>query len=270
MPPSALTTTFIQSTFLNAIANVLAQIIDQYHRGKPLSKFHLNSPALLQFLIYGLLSVLPNFIWQRFLETQFPGFPTFARRRRYTTVTHPTPSRSRKTGKEKGKAGEVCITISLDDDDEHSDGDDLGLDGKVGGWGWFKEKNKSSSTKWRMGMGMGMGMFRPRKKEKANITNTTTTGWRNFLAKFLLDQTVGSVMNILLFVVLINLLKGVGWSGCWALVREDFRPIMMARLKYRPLVSVLMYTVVPVDRRVVFGSACGVIWGVYLSLYAVV
>jgi hypothetical protein len=45
---------------------------------------------------------------------------------------------------------------------------------------------------------------------------------------------------------------------------------MSARLKYRPLVSILMYTVIPVDRRVVFGSACGVIWGVYLSLYAVV
>lgn len=43
---------------------------------------------------------------------------------------------------------------------------------------------------------------------------------------------------------------------------------MIARLKYRPVVSTLMYTVVPLDRRVVFASACGVIWGVYLSLYA--
>lgn len=51
---------------------------------------------------------------------------------------------------------------------------------------------------------------------------------------------------------------------------KDFPPIMVARLKYRPLVSSLMYTVIPVDRRVVFGSACGVIWGIYLSLYAVV
>lgn len=51
---------------------------------------------------------------------------------------------------------------------------------------------------------------------------------------------------------------------------QDFKPIMIARLKYRPVVSTLMYTVVPVDRRVVFGSACGVIWGVYLSLYAAV
>jgi protein Mpv17 len=51
---------------------------------------------------------------------------------------------------------------------------------------------------------------------------------------------------------------------------QDFSPIMVARLKYRPIVSTLMYTIVPVDRRVVFGSACGVIWGIYLSLYAAV
>jgi hypothetical protein len=47
-------------------------------------------------------------------------------------------------------------------------------------------------------------------------------------------------------------------------------PIMLARLKFRPIVSTLLYTVVPLERRVVFGSACGVIWGVYLSLYAAV
>lgn len=108
---------------------------------------------------------------------------------------------------------------------------------------------------------------------------------RNFIAKFLLDQSVGSVLNILLFLVLITLLKGEGLCRVWEAVvsvcflprirgswadEQDFKPIMIARLKYRPVVSTLMYTVVPVDRRVVFGSACGVIWGVYLSLYAAV
>lgn len=40
--------------------------------------------------------------------------------------------------------------------------------------------------------------------------------------KFLLDQTVGSVGNIVLFIVLINLLKGVGVGGVWGLVVEVF------------------------------------------------
>jgi protein Mpv17 len=103
--------------------------------------------------------------------------------------------------------------------------------------------------------------------------------------------------NLVLFVVLINLLKGETLAKSWDLVllvscfsveqsytsqhlcnqhccstekqltkrtkSQDF-----ARVSPRPVVSVLMYTVIPVDRRVVFGSACGVIWGVYLSLYA--
>ncbi|PYI21749.1 hypothetical protein BO99DRAFT_400729 [Aspergillus violaceofuscus CBS 115571] len=250
MPPSALTTTFIQSTFLNAIANLLAQVIDQYHRGKP---FHLNPTALLQFLIYGLLSVLPNFLWQRRLESRFPGFPAWRRWGWSSSLTAtPTTTTPSSTLRRDGKPspapppkGEVCISIGIPPED---------IQGKD------REKKKKDAGRWRSYPQGGT----------TNNSSNSNTGVRNFLAKFLLDQTVGSVMNIVLFVVLINLLKGVGLSGCWGLLREDFRPIMMARLKYRPLVSVLMYTVIPVDRRVVFGSACGVIWGVYLSLYAVV
>lgn len=84
----------------------------------------------------------------------------------------------------------------------------------------------------------------------------------------MLDQTVGSVVNIWLFIVLINLLKGSSWAFTATRVREDMPGIMVARLKYRPVVASLMYTVIPVDRRVVFGSACGVIWSVYLSLHS--
>lgn len=38
--------------------------------------------------------------------------------------------------------------------------------------------------------------------------------------KFIFDQTVGSVMNIVLFIVLINLLKGTGVWRSWELVVE--------------------------------------------------
>lgn len=46
------------------------------------------------------------------------------------------------------------------------------------------------------------------------------SGLGNFLMKFILDQTVGSVMNILLFIVLINVLKGVGWRRIGELILE--------------------------------------------------
>lgn len=38
------------------------------------------------------------------------------------------------------------------------------------------------------------------------------------MAKFLLDQSVGSVVNILFFIVLITLLQGGGLRGCWEAV----------------------------------------------------
>lgn len=43
---------------------------------------------------------------------------------------------------------------------------------------------------------------------------------RSFAMKFLLDQTVGSVVNIVLFIVLINLLKGEDLVRTWELVCE--------------------------------------------------
>jgi hypothetical protein len=47
---------------------------------------------------------------------------------------------------------------------------------------------------------------------------TQTSGLRSFLMKFFLDQTVASITNLVLFVVLINLLKGENLGRVWELV----------------------------------------------------
>jgi len=36
--------------------------------------------------------------------------------------------------------------------------------------------------------------------------------------------------------------------------------------KFWPLISLISFVWVPVDKRVVFGCSVGVIWGIYLSL----
>ncbi|KAI9933822.1 hypothetical protein ASPWEDRAFT_312145 [Aspergillus wentii DTO 134E9] len=221
--PSALTTTLIQSTFLNVFSNLLAQVIDQHGKNKP---FTLNVLALLQFMTYAIIIVPINFVWQKHLEARYPGFP-----RASSTQTN-NASALGSTAASGSDAAAARSSI---------DAEDL-------------LPRKEKPARWKPA--------RPQLQKQS--------GLRNFAIKFILDQTVGSVMNIVLFVILINLLKGSGWGRAWELVCEDFRPIMIARLKYRPIVSTLLYTVVPVDRRVVFGSACGVIWGVYLSLYAAV
>ncbi|KAL4870462.1 hypothetical protein BDV12DRAFT_58513 [Aspergillus spectabilis] len=237
MPPSSpLTTTIIQSTLLNALSNLLAQIIDQYRNDKPLT---LNTLYLLQFITYGILIVPINMSWQRWLEVTYPGF-LFS-----SASTTPTPAAPGVSSTTTATITTGTLPVSVSVPIPVSDS----APGEV-----LEVKDKLIISK-----------FQPK---------SATTGKRrrifNFAMKFLLDQTAGGILNITLFVALINLLKGASWGRAWELVLEDFKPIMLARLKYRPLVSTLMYTVVPLERRVVFGSACGVIWGVYLSLYAAV
>lgn len=47
---------------------------------------------------------------------------------------------------------------------------------------------------------------------------------------------------------------------------QEFWPIMVVGFKFWPLVSILNFTVVPVDQRLLVGSLFGVVWAVYLSL----
>ncbi|KAJ5110188.1 hypothetical protein N7532_002833 [Penicillium argentinense] len=237
--PSALTVTFVQSTVLNAISNILAQLIDQRNNTTP---FTLNALALLQFITYGFLIVPINFYWQRALEARYPGFPS---RAEISTLFSSRSCSLRALTLSSLRAFLSSLwpwSATEDQLPHHRD----------------KEQEKMAEVQ---AQGQGPSRWAPRARK---------SGLHAFVMKFLFDQTVAGIVNIVLFVVLINLLKGEAVKRVWELVLEVFRPIMIARLKYRPIVSTLMYTVIPVDRRVVFGSACGVIWGIYLSLYAVV
>ncbi|KAH2293159.1 hypothetical protein KXV50_003788 [Aspergillus fumigatus] len=209
---------------------------ESWTTSKESGPFTLNTLALLQFLTYAIIIVPINFSWQKYLEARWPGFPGRKGRSTPTAVA----------GAE-AKTGAVVVTVES--------ADLLPVKEKV------EEKQRVSAARPRP---------RSRWRWRSRSRLRSRSGLGNFLMKFVLDQTVGSVMNILLFIVLINVLKGVGWSRIGELIYEDFGPIMVARLKYRPVVSALLYTVVPVERRVVFGSACGVVWGIYLSLYAAV
>jgi len=47
---------------------------------------------------------------------------------------------------------------------------------------------------------------------------TQTSGLRSFMMKFFFDQTAASITNLVLFVVIINLLKGENLGRVWELV----------------------------------------------------
>ncbi|RHZ73357.1 hypothetical protein CDV55_108428 [Aspergillus turcosus] len=95
-------------------------------------------------------------------------------------------------------------------------------------------------------------------KQRLNLKNT--------VAKVVIDQTVGAAINTVAFIMTMGLLRGQDFEVIKAQIQNDFWPIMLAGFKLWPFVSILNFTVVPADKRLLVGSLFGVIWAVYLSL----
>ncbi|KAB8075428.1 hypothetical protein BDV29DRAFT_107475 [Aspergillus leporis] len=96
------------------------------------------------------------------------------------------------------------------------------------------------------------------KQKKLNVKNT--------LAKIVIDQVIGGAWATVLFSMTMGLLRGQEYGVIVDQVRNEFWPLLIAGFKLWPLVSILNFTVVPADKRLLVGSIFGVIWGVYLSL----
>ncbi|KAF7717697.1 Uncharacterized protein PECH_002922 [Penicillium ucsense] len=103
----------------------------------------------------------------------------------------------------------------------------------------------------------------PKKLEKPS-RSTLNVG--NTITKVVIDQTIGGTWNTVLFLFTMGLLRGQHYDDVLGQIREEFWPIMTAGFKLWPFVSILNFTVVPVEQRLLVGSLFGVVWAVYLSL----
>lgn len=109
--------------------------------------------------------------------------------------------------------------------------------------------------------------------EKKPVTPTkTTTSKTNVLIKFLLDQTIGALVNTLMFLGYMAYINASqqGKQDAWGAVAKECIdktwPMMKDGYKFWPAISLISFLWIPVDKRVVFGCSVGVIWGIYLSL----
>jgi len=170
--PSALVNATVQAACLSGLSNVLAQGFKAYRQHK---RFSLDLIPIVHFVLLTFLSCPPNFLWQEYLEEQFPG-----------------------------------------------------------------------------------NIMESNGQKKLHKTNTAK--------KFVLDQTLGAAVNTLLFIAVIGAFKGKDRKAIVRDCKRDFWPIVQSGLKLWPLVSLLNFTIVPVQRRVIVGSLVGLFWGVYLSL----
>ncbi|KAF2708212.1 hypothetical protein K504DRAFT_468563 [Pleomassaria siparia CBS 279.74] len=111
-------------------------------------------------------------------------------------------------------------------------------------------------------------------KDKPAKAPETQMNKTNVLIKFILDQTFGAVVNTLMFIVFMGYMNASPTAsaiqGPWEVVARDiknkFYPMIMDGYKFWPLVSLVSFLWIPVDKRIVFGCSVGVIWGIYLSL----
>ena len=91
-----------------------------------------------------------------------------------------------------------------------------------------------------------------------DITNTAK--------KFFLDQTIAALINTAAFVAAFAAFNGK--ASIQREVRRETFPLMKNGWKLWPIVSILNFTIVPVNRRILVGSCVGLFWGIYLSLVA--
>jgi hypothetical protein len=175
--------------------------------------FKLNILALLQFVSYGILIVPLNFYWQRALETQYPGFPSRAE------ISTLFSSRSCSFKALCSLASLRAFLISLwpwsaDPDAQlphHQDKEKEKM-------AEIQEQTQGQASRWA-----------PRVRK---------SGLHAFMMKFLFDQTVAGVVNIVLFVFLINVLKGVALKRVWELVIE----VCLVDFSSAPIFACLLLT----------------------------
>ncbi|KAF2772647.1 hypothetical protein EJ03DRAFT_189473 [Teratosphaeria nubilosa] len=213
----------VQAATLSAISNILGQLITCYQSNTPV---HINTTHLTHFVLFSLLSTPPNYLWQAWLEAQFPGYtPSLPPAAKEQLLDEAVTSSSSATS-----AGDTRQRAAA------------------------TEQEKSTGT-----INKDSLATQPSEtKSKLHVANTA--------AKFALDQTLGAGVNTLLFIAGIALLRGQSWQAVQEQVRAKFWPMIFAGQKLWPAVSVLSFTVVPVERRTLFGSVVGLFWGVYLSL----
>ncbi|KAF8472555.1 hypothetical protein BDZ91DRAFT_715262 [Kalaharituber pfeilii] len=110
----------------------------------------------------------------------------------------------------------------------------------------------------------------PKKSEKPPSAPSKKLSKRNIIQKILVDQAICGPLNTLAFLAF---MKGVAVSADRApaadilrAVIADFPALQIASFKLWPLVAVVSFTLVPVERRVLFGSLVALGWNVYLGL----
>ncbi|KAI5198447.1 MFS general substrate transporter [Aureobasidium subglaciale] len=278
----------IQAAVLSAISNILAQFITCYREGHGYS---LDTGPLVTFVTFALISCPPNFLWQSWMETTFPGyiapgeFGTAASIAQHPQVkaavdaAGPTLQRIEDTASPVLHKASAATTALADSDAvkivrrRASESVDTvkakakELEARAG----INQSPLAGSPTRAQTFSTAEGKLVEKKVDGAFARPTAASepkalSIKNTAIKFALDQTFGAVFNNALFIVGIAFLKGQSVNTALAALQNDFFPLLFAGQKLWPLVSIISFTLVPFEYRTAFGGIVGIAWGVYLNL----
>ncbi|KAI3396319.1 hypothetical protein diail_12284 [Diaporthe ilicicola] len=221
----------VSATAQSAVLSATSNILAQAITAYRSDKqFVVDWVPVFQFLLFTVVSTPPNFLWQDFLESTFPSTKTVP-----SSVAIKSASRSNEKELDReAREGKLVET-------------------------------------------------------KLDVPHT--------IVKFILDQTIGAAVNTLIFSFFIHSIKQamahrpltadpsasiafltsgkaidysqVDWRQVLEQAKMEFYPIMKAGLSLWPVVSLFNFAVVKsVEGRNLVGSLAGVVWGVYMSLFA--
>ncbi|KAI8960317.1 hypothetical protein F5Y11DRAFT_269635 [Daldinia sp. FL1419] len=92
---------------------------------------------------------------------------------------------------------------------------------------------------------------------------------RNTLTKWFIDCiTLGAIFNTVAFFILMGVLKYQSLGQIMQNIRTETIPVIVAGYKIWPFASIISFSCVPVERRIVFLNFVGLLWGIYMSLVA--
>ncbi|KAI1322771.1 hypothetical protein F5Y16DRAFT_385559 [Xylariaceae sp. FL0255] len=104
--------------------------------------------------------------------------------------------------------------------------------------------------------------------ENAFGTLTPKLNLRNTIIKTLIDCTLGAVLNTVAFLFLMGLFKRQSIEQIWYNITHETIGVIAAGVRVWPFASIISFSCVPVERRIVFLNFVGLIWGVYMSIVA--
>ena len=218
----------VQSFAIGIIANVVAQLIEEVRKGEVISLDWVN---MARFLSIGIVMTPLNYWWQAWLEHTFPDSVEPA------AVPVTNSSRDSNDPNITLRSLDELTAEGIEDLDERRNNAEVQPDDKL----------------------LGDGARQHRRR--LNLRNT--------FAKWVVDCfLVGIWWSSVVFFVLLGFVKGQSAAAILQSVRTYTIPFVLDSFKLWPLAAVVALTLIPMEKRIVFYSAVGFCWAVYLAIGA--